>query len=271
MDTKSQFISQQPSNNFLSTLVDEFFYLDINTSELAMKNEPIIPFPRITFGYFFEHPFTVVNHTLGQTATFNIGISRISTDQISVEPATDRIRIVGAHAKPYFLAYLTKNPIHTMPWPVHTEENFSNIAANFKKKIDTCETPEEMFSEIENFLLENILTRDLSIIAAAVELIEKNEGKIRLHNLSQQLSVSERTIRNQFSDHIGCSPKEYIRLVRLKQVVYDMKNSSDSLTSIAYENDYFDQAHFVHELKNITGKVPNDLRKKIPDFRFLQF
>lgn len=109
MDTKNHFIVQKPINDFLSSVVDEYFYLDINASALSMKNEHIIPFPRITFGYFFNHPFKVINHTKGITANFNMGISRISTDRISVEPTTERIKIVGVHAKPFCLAYLTKS------------------------------------------------------------------------------------------------------------------------------------------------------------------
>lgn len=111
-----------------------------------------------------------------------------------------------------------------------------------------------MFNEVERVFLKNILVRDLSFITNAVELIDKSAGTIKLAELANQLGVSDRTIRNHFYDHVGCSPKEYIRLVKLKQVAYQMKNSSDTLTSIAYDNDYFDQAHFIHEVKTLQAK-----------------
>jgi len=101
--------------------------------------------------------------------------------------------------------------------------------------------------------------------------MENSAGNIELAELSNQLDVSDRTIRNQFYDCIGCSPKEFIRLVKMKQVAFQMKHSKSSLTNIANDNDYFDQAHFIHEVKSITGYSPNQLRKKIPNFRFLQF
>jgi AraC-like DNA-binding protein len=271
MNTEKYFITQKPDNNFLSTLVDYYFYIDISVSQLSIDKESIIPFPRITFGYFFDHPFTVINHSLNQTASFNMGISRISTHKITVQPQTDRIKIIGAHAKPYCLAYLTKQPVRTMPWPINTVDLFQNTAIEFQQRIEHCNKAEEMFKEVEKVFLDNILVRDLSLVTKATELIEKSAGTIQLTELSNQLDVSDRTIRNQFYDHIGCSPKEYIRLVKLKQVAYQMRNSNDSLTSIAYDNNYFDQAHFIHELKNITGKSPNQLRKELPNFRFLQF
>jgi len=85
------------------------------------------------------------------------------------------------------------------------------------------------------------------------------------------LGVSDRTIRNHFYDHIGCSPKEYLRIVKLKQIAIQLMHSKDSLTHIAYDNNYFDQAHFIREVKNITGQSPSQLKKEMPNFRFLQF
>jgi AraC-like DNA-binding protein len=85
------------------------------------------------------------------------------------------------------------------------------------------------------------------------------------------MSVSERTLRNHFYEYVGCSPKEYIRLVKLRQVAYQMKYSKNSLTDIAYDNNYADQAHFIHDVKNFTGMSPKQLKKEIPGFRFLQF
>ena len=271
MNTDSYFITQRPHNQFLSTLVDYYFHIDIPVNQLSLEHEFIIPFPRITFGYFFNHPFLATNHTLNQSVPVNMAISRISTDNITVQPQSDRVKIIGAHLRPFCLAYLTKKPIHTMPWLINTVDLFGKKATDFQQRIENCSEAVQMFNEVEKVLLDNILVRDLYLIINAIELIEKNAGNIQLRTLSKQLGVSDRTIRNHFYDHIGCSPKEYIRVVKLKQVAYQMKHSDDTLTCIAYDNDYFDQAHFIHEIRNVTGKSPNKLRKEIPHFRFLQF
>jgi AraC-like DNA-binding protein len=263
------FITRKPNNQFLSALVDYYFYIDISVSQLSLDQEFIIPFPRITFGYFFDHPFTATNHTLNQSLSVNMAFSRISTHKITVKPQTERVKIIGAHACPYCLAYLTKQPIRTMPWLINAVDLFS--ANEFQLRVERCTEAEQMFNEVEKIFLENILVRDLSLISNAIELIEKSAGNIQIAELCNQLSVSDRTIRNQFYDQIGCSPKEYIRIVKMKQVAWQMKHSDNSLTSIAYDNDYFDQAHFIRDVKNITGKSPNKLRKEIPHFRFLQF
>lgn len=62
-----------------------------------------------------------------------------------------------------------------------------------------------------------------------------------------------------------------MRFVKLRQVAFALRHSGKSLTHISHDNNYFDQAHFIHEIKGITGLPPNELRKKISHFRFLQF
>lgn len=271
METDKYFTIRKPYNSFLSGIVEYYFYIDFPASQLSEQAEFIIPFPRITFGYFFDHPFTVINDTLKTSQLVNIAISRISIKKITVQPSTNRIKILGAHLKPFGLAYFTKKSINSLPWLINTEELFGSIAEKFLGKVKACRDTEQMFNEVETVFLDNILIRDLSLITKAIELIETNSGHIEIAALSKQLGVADRTIRNHFYDYVGCSPKEYLRVVKLKQIAFQMKHSESSLTHIAYDNNYFDQAHFIHEVKGITGQSPNQLRKEIPTFRFLQF
>ena len=158
-----------------------------------------------------------------------------------------------------------------MPWLINTVGLFQTRAIDFQQRIERCTEAQQMFNEVETMFLDNILARDLSLITKAIELIERSAGTIQITELARQVCVSDRTLRSQFHDHIGCSPKEYIRLVRLQQVAYQMRHSRNSLTAIAHDNDYFDQAHFIHEVRNITGMSPSQLRKEMPNLRFLQF
>lgn len=267
----NDFIIQKPFNFHLQSLVDYYFFIDIPISELKFKEQSIIPFPRITFGYFFEHPFSVTNHSTEETIKAEMIISRISTNQISVKPLTERVRIIGAHIKPYTLAFLTNENISKMPWLIRTEDLFGKNAQNFKNNINKCKNSKEMFIEVENIFLRSILAKDLNVIIEAINIIDSQKGAISIATLSDKIGVSSRTLRNHFYKSIGCSPKEYIHLVKLKQSIFQMKYSSDSLTSISYTQNYADQAHFTNTFKNITGSTPKEIREKIPDFRFLQF
>lgn len=270
-DSLKNFLIRKPVNAFLAEIVDHYFFIDLPVSCLSNQAEFMIPFPRITFGYFFESPFTVTNHTLKESELLKVIISRISTDKITVQPTTDRIKILGAHLKPYGLAYLTNQSIHSLPWLINTEKLFGNSVREFMAKINNCETPDAMFDEVETVFLDHILHRNLSHITRAIELIELNAAHLEVKELANQLDVSERTLRNYFHTYIGCSPKDYLRIVKLRQIAFQLTHSEDSLTNMAYDHHYFDQAHFIREVKNLTGHSPKQLRKEIPGFRFLQF
>ena len=267
----NEFLIQKPSNRSLAELVDYYFFIDVQVDSLSMSPEYIIPFPRITFGYFFDHPFLVTNHDRKQSKKVDMVISRISTDKITVEPLTNKIKIIGAHVKPYALAFLTKVPISKLPWLISTVDLFGPTALSFKEKTRECQGPGEMFIEVEKVFLDTLLDRDLDVIRGAVGIIEKRHGNIRFAEVAKQLGLTDRALRTQFHNYIGCAPKEFIRLVKLKQSVYQMSSSGDSLTDITYQGEYFDQPHFIHAFKQITGQTPKDLREKMPGFRFLQF
>ncbi len=267
----NDFHIQKPFNAHLQTLVDYYFYLDIPVSELKMPEEYIVPFPRITFGYFFDHPFLVTNHTKKQSNKAEMVISRISTDRISVKPLTDRIKILGAHVRPYTLAHLTNDNISELPWLIDTVALFKKNAIAFGRKVSNCTEPQKMFIEVENIFLKTLLTKDLDLITEAIDFIELNMGDLSVSELSEHLNLSNRTLRNHFYKSIGCSPKEYLHLVKLRQSVFQMKNSDDSLTAVSYDQHYADQAHFTNTVKNITGVPPKKIRENLPDFRFLQF
>lgn len=267
-----QFVTQKPADKFLSTIVDSYFFVDVPAIELNPEAEYVLPFPRITFGYFFNHPFIVTNHKNGETIIADMIISRISTDsRITVQPQTDNVKILGAHVRPYALAFLTNEPIGNLPWLVKTEDLLYDQSRIFKTKVDCCENTNEMFAEVERIFLGNILKKDLSVIVRAVDHIDSHHGNVKLSDLADSLGISDRTLRSRFHEDVGCTPKEYTELVKLKWSVYEMKNLEKSLTEIGHHTEYFDQAHFTNTVKKITGRSPKKLRKEMPGFRFLQF
>ena len=268
---QNEFIKQKPHDQFLSTLVEYYYFIDIPIDFLSENPEYVIPFPRITFAFFFDHPFMVTNHTLKLSEKVDMVISRISTDKITMLPLSDRIKILGAHVKPYTLAHLSEGPINQLPWLIDTIDLFKQTAVTFRKSILECTNHIEMFEQVEKVFLDSLLTRNLQTITQAVDIIEDNAGDIKLSELADHFQLSDRALREQFHKYIGCAPKEFIRLVQLKKAIKHLSFTNESLTDIAYQNNYFDQAHFINSFKKITGKSPKALRKEMVNFRFLQF
>lgn len=86
------------------------------------------------------------------------------------------------------------------------------------------------------------------------------KGQMAVHLLSKKTNISQRQLSRQFNSFLGLSPKAYSRVTRfLCSIDIIKRNPSASLTQIAYESGYFDQAHFIHDCKEFAGMTPKEL------------
>lgn len=71
-----------------------------------------------------------------------------------------------------------------------------------------------------------------------------------------------RQLERHFKKQIGISPKQLDKAIRLQAILQKLLNQkSDTLTDIAYENEYFDQNHFIKDFKGI-GITPKQFSEK---------
>ncbi|GAB3505029.1 helix-turn-helix domain-containing protein [Emticicia fontis] len=75
--------------------------------------------------------------------------------------------------------------------------------------------------------------------------------------LADKAGISQRQLSRKFNHCLGLSTKEFIHINRfIDSLVYLKKHPSMSLTDIAYESGYYDQAHFIHDYKTFAGLTP---------------
>jgi AraC-like DNA-binding protein len=112
---------------------------------------------------------------------------------------------------------------------------------------------------IESFLLEKLqlINQREELSRTCVELLWQTRGHLSIEELSARAMVNRRQLERRFSETIGLSPKQLTKIVRLQHALKMMKkNPPSSLTSLAYENGYYDQAHFIKDFKEFTGISP---------------
>lgn len=112
---------------------------------------------------------------------------------------------------------------------------------------------------IESFLLQKLGSAEAAdrIAKASVAILLQSRGQITIEELSQKIQISRRQLERKFAQSIGLSPKQLTRIIRLQQILKAMDQEQyDSLTALAYENGYYDQAHFIREFKEFTGLSP---------------
>jgi AraC-like DNA-binding protein len=142
---------------------------------------------------------------------------------------------------------------------VPLEELFGNDGLELEEKILGTKMHNERIDIIEAFLLKKLVSPELidRVAKASVEVILQLNGQISVDELSEQLKVNRRQLERKFSSVIGLSPKQLSKIIRLQATLKMLANKQfTSLTSLAHEGDYYDQAHFIKDFKEFTGLSP---------------
>lgn len=93
------------------------------------------------------------------------------------------------------------------------------------------------------------------LVAAALDWIEHAPPSARIAQLVRHIGLSQSALERRFRRVVGTSPRRFASLVRLQRVEH-LRRSGASLTMIAHATGYFDQSHFIHDFKRVTGLAP---------------
>ncbi|SED22484.1 Helix-turn-helix domain-containing protein [Tenacibaculum sp. MAR_2009_124] len=191
-----------------------------------------------------------------------------------------RCLVVGQLTKPYlveptgktatFFACFHPNgylPFATIPIKemenkvISFEKLFGKEGVEIGQKILNANSTSERISLIEGFLfkkLANTKTID-EIVKSTVETILTANGQFSVNELSEQNNINRRQLTRKFSSIIGLSPKQLSKTIRIQNTLKTLLTQEvKSLTDLAYENEYFDQAHFIKDFKEFTGLTPKE-------------
>ena len=138
---------------------------------------------------------------------------------------------------------------------------FSDDADKFEQEVLSAATNDERIKLIETFLIDKLNTPEATdrISKASVEILLSNNGQVSIDELAEELNINRRQLERKFSSAIGLSPKQLSKVIRLQSTLKMLEQKKfSSLTSLAYENGYYDQAHFIKDFREFTGVSPKE-------------
>jgi len=108
--------------------------------------------------------------------------------------------------------------------------------------------------------LQKLLTEPRSselLVQAVMNRIESTGGVAPISNVIEDIGRSCRQVERLFKGYVGMTPKQYARIVRVKNARQRLKNrSTQSCTEIGLLSGFYDQAHFIREFQSIIGLSP---------------
>ncbi len=123
------------------------------------------------------------------------------------------------------------------------------------EKIFICDLPNSL-KIIENYLLKKIKGNHNTKHIDFVDELYKNPKLQNVETLSISLGYNKRHLIRIFKTRYGLSPKVLLNILRLHLCLTLLLDDKKTLSEIAFLCGYYDQSHFIKEIKRYTGISP---------------
>ncbi|MEQ9102214.1 MAG: helix-turn-helix domain-containing protein [Imperialibacter sp.] len=134
-------------------------------------------------------------------------------------------------------------------------------AKELAQKIVEAADSAERIAIVESFLfdkLNNKATID-SIVKTTIDALLSTKGSAAINTILKEDLSKRRQLERKFLKQIGISPKQLGKVIRLQTALKMLlSEEAENLTSIAYESEYYDQAHFIKDFREFTGTNPGE-------------
>lgn len=106
-----------------------------------------------------------------------------------------------------------------------------------------------------------------ALIEEGINLIEREIANVTVKLVLEHLGLSERQFERRFLTSVGISPLFYIRVRRVNEAFRLMDSKRyERLSDVAYALNFYDQSHFIREVKTFSGVSPKSISQKVNDF-----
>ncbi|MCC6369275.1 MAG: AraC family transcriptional regulator [Bryobacterales bacterium] len=127
-------------------------------------------------------------------------------------------------------------------------------ARAIKQRLDDALTPAQFAQAITPLLAR---APEPDPVQLALACLESSKGLANLEWLASQANLSERQFRRLCLARTGLPPKQLSRILRFRHALSRL--GSASLTGVALDCGYYDQAHFIHDFRQWTGRSPSEM------------
>jgi AraC-like DNA-binding protein len=203
--------------------------------------------------------------TIKEGITENLATSGITgiADNVKVFKNSVNIGTILVFFSEVGLASFTSCPANELFNQSVSLDNIFNksMISEVEEKLACAERDKQRINIVERFLLSQL--KDIQadkLIIEAVKIIYQSKGTIRIKELSEKLLISQSPLEKRFRRLVGTTPKKFASITRFNSVLNNM-GGNKSLTEICYENNFFDQAHFIRDFKQYTDDTPENFKR----------
>jgi AraC-like DNA-binding protein len=224
----------------------------------SIKTTSVQPFDILPDGYF-----DLIEVIKGDTIS-NVSLTGVWSKAVEVEYATTT-EVFGIRFKPLAINNILRLKIDGL-LDTSTALELKDIGLDKQMLLEHLKMPPQLLVNRLNkhfisFLNGNNVDNRTKRLFDIVELSAGNET---VSSVAGQIGLSSRQLQRHMKSLIGLGLKEYSKIVRLRKTLRRIQHNKNDFYP------YFDQSHFIRELKEYTGYTPQkiDLNNNV---RFIQY
>jgi AraC-like DNA-binding protein len=247
----------QPCND-LKNYILHYCVVEAYSKNDYFPSQRIYPYGNVTLVFHYGSPSKYKKHNTDDYVEPKLVICGPQTSyyDLSLSGKTGMIFIVF---KPQGVSSFFNIPISEL---VNQNISLYNLIKNEAQELEEILASSldntQRIKHIEAFLLRRIkFNIDFDRIDHVLKLIDLSNGQIKTSLLAGEACLGIKQFERVFSKHIGMAPKKYTNIIRFQSVLMMKKQNPElNMVRLAMDSGYYDQSHFTHEFKKVTGQSP---------------
>ena len=187
------------------------------------------------------------------------------TEPFVIQPA-GHVNCFAVRFYPYGFANFVETPVKELE---NKETPISWLfgeskAKELEKQIVEATSNEQRIKSIEAFLLDRFNEKPVidQVVKTTLDALFSTKGNTQIGAILKEDRSKRRQLERKFSKQVGLSPKQLGKVIRLQTAIKMLLHENpEKLTHIAYESEYYDQAHFINDFRHFSGFTPEQYSK----------
>lgn len=235
------------------------YFWTIKSSAQTVINHKLLPVNNMDIIVNFSAPIKYTSADNVEIVTAKSHFNGIRDEYLTINQV-GTLDVIGISFFPAGLYPFLKVPLSEFKNKTIELDNLMNkFTSQIEEKVSITDSIIDKIDVIEKELVKCI---DTELIPAGnvYHMFSRFYKEAAHYNISQfcdEYGINQRKLERCFNKYIGITPMFFQRLTRYQNTLNTMiHNKTMDLTTLAHENNYYDQNHFIKEFKAFTGCNP---------------
>jgi AraC-like DNA-binding protein len=238
--------------------------MESENDEEIFAREQIMPDGIVEIIFHYADPYYTYqdNNKFIQPPNFAISMMRKC---VEIE-SSGKTGFISVRFYPWGAYHFFNEPIqHFLDQTINAEILWKDQNAAVMSSLRSADTAEQKIQIVQAFLSARLAEhkREEPAVDAAIKLIRHSKGQLTMEEVCKKTGFSKKQLERKFVASVGTTPKVFSRITRFLNICKHLEeNKHKTLTALAHECGFHDQAHFIKEFKAFSGFTPKEFFAK---------